>query len=506
MASLRFARRPHWLVGRARAAVFAVGLLLGIGLSGPAVAAKAPPPNLIFILADDLGYGDLGCYGQRHILTPNLDRMAAEGMRFTQFYAGSTVCAPSRSVLMTGQHTGHTWVRGNAGAKPDGPQSLRRRDVTVAEMLQGAGYVTGLVGKWGLGVPGDAGVPNRQGFDYFYGFLSQMHAHNHYPDYLWRNTDKVPLANRIVPVGTVGAGYATNRVEYAGDLFAREALEFVERHQEQPFFLYLASTVPHANNERFAALKDGQEVPDYGAYAERDWPDPWKGQAAMITRLDAQIGVLLARIRELGLAGRTAVFFTSDNGPHQEGGNDPEYFDANGPHRGIKRDLTDGGIRVPFIASWPGRIPAGVVSDHVGYFGDIMATFAQLAGTRPPRGIDSISLVPTLLGDPRRQKQHPWLYWEFHERGFDQAIRFGDWKALRLGVDAPIQIYRVTDDPGETNNLANARPDLVRQAQRILAGARTENPNWPIKGNPAPKAAAGSPVLRAPPRAAGDRQ
>jgi uncharacterized sulfatase len=443
-------------------------------------AAQPPKPNLIFVLADDLGYGDLGCYGSKLIQTPVLDRMAAEGMRFTQFYAGSTVCAPSRSVLMTGQHLGHSRVRGNAAPEASGPQMLRDADVTVAEVLKKAGYVTGLIGKWGLGMPGDEGVPNKQGFDYFFGFLSQHHAHNHYPDYLWRNEQKVPLPNGVVPVGENGGGYATNRVQYAGDLFAREALDFVTRHRDRPFFLYLALTVPHANNERTRMRKDGQEVPDYGPYAGKDWPDPDKGQAAMITRMDSQIGQLLARLEELGLGATTLVMFSSDNGPHKEGGNRPEFFDANGPVRGLKRDLTDGGIRVPFLARWPGRIPAGVMSDHVGYFGDMMATWAELAGAKPPRNIDSLSIVPTLFGQPRKQTQHDYLYWEFHERGFHQAVRLGNWKAIRLGTIKPIALYDLSTDIGETNNVAAQNPRVVKKLQKILRSARTDNEHWKI--------------------------
>lgn len=456
-------------------------------------AAPPPKPNIIFILADDLGYGDLGCYGQKLIQTPALDRLAAEGMRFTQFYAGSTVCAPSRSVLMTGLHMGHTRVRGNAGPEAAGPQMLRDEDVTVAEVLQRAGYATGLVGKWGLGMPGDEGVPNRQGFDYFFGFLSQHHAHNHYPDYLWRNDQKVSLPNGVLPVGKDGGGYATNRVQYAGDLFASEALAFVTRHKNQPFFLYLALTVPHANNERSRMLKDGQEVPDYGPYADKDWPDPDKGQAAMITRMDAQIGQLLERLKALGLDEKTLVMFSSDNGPHKEGGNRPDFFDANGPFRGIKRDLTDGGIRVPFLARWPGRVPAGVVSDHVGYFGDLMATCADLAGVKPPRKLDSLSLTPTLLGRPAKQKRHKYLYWEFHERGFKQAVRLDDWKAIRLGTTLPIALYHLKTDPGETNDVAASHPAVIRKVERILKSARIDNEHWKIKE---PGIAAGSPMAK----------
>ncbi len=359
-------------------------LFLGL-IAHAAVGAEAQTrPNIIFILADDLGYGDLGCYGQKLIQTPRLDRMAAEGMRFTQFYAGSTVCAPSRSVLMTGLHLGHTRVRGNAGANNTRAQMLRDEDVTVAEVLKTAGYATGLVGKWGLGLPGDEGLPNKQGFDSFFGFLSQVHAHNHYPDYLWRNEQKMPLANEVTAVGANVGGYATKRVQYAGDLFAAEALAFLEKHRDRPFFLYLALTVPHANNERTRTLGDGQEVPDYGPYADKDWSDPHKGQAAMITRMDRQIGDVLDRLKDLGLDEKTLVLFSSDNGPHQEGGNKIEFFDANGPLTGFKRSLTDGGIRVPFLARWPGKIKAGAVSSHVGYFGDMMATFAELAGADAP--------------------------------------------------------------------------------------------------------------------------
>jgi arylsulfatase A-like enzyme len=444
------------------------------------------PPNIVFILADDLGYGDLGCYGQKKIATPQLDRLAAEGMRFTQFYAGSTVCAPSRSVLMTGLHLGHTRVRGNAGAKNMQAQMLHDSDVTVAEVLKSRGYATGLIGKWGLGMPGDQGVPNRQGFDYFFGFLSQHHAHNHYPDFLWRNEEKVSLPNVVTPVGEAGGGYATRRVQYAGDLFAQEALQFVERHQEQPFFLYLALTVPHANNERTRALGDGQEVPDYGPYADKDWTAPNKGQAAMITRMDQQIGDLLARLRALGLDDNTLVMFSSDNGPHKEGGNDPEFFDANGPVTGLKRSLTDGGIRVPFIARWPGKIKAGSVSSHVGYFGDMMATFAELAGAKTPPGLDSLTIVPTLVGRDGEQPKHPYLYWEFYEGGVSQAVLLeGRWKGIRLKrVNAPIQLFDLSADIAEQKDLAGSEPEIVSRIAQIMATAHVDNEHWKLPAAP----------------------
>ena len=365
-----------------------LGACLAAFAAAGAAAQPAPRPNIIFILADDLGYGDLGSYGQRIIQTPNLDRLAAEGIRFTQFYAGSTVCAPSRSVLMTGRHMGHTRVRGNAGAGNYAAQTLAAGDVTVARVLKDAGYATALVGKWGLGEIGSEGEPNRHGFDEFYGVVNQTHAHNHYPDFVWRNREKVPLPNVVTPVGTTpGAGYATARVQYANDLFFDEARAFIDRSRDRPFFLFLSLTVPHANNERARALGDGQEVPDYGPYASKDWADPLKGQAAMITRMDGCVGELLAQLKRLGIDDRTLVVFTSDNGPHKEGGPayDPDFFDANGPFSGIKRSLTDGGIRVPFIARWPKAITPGGVSPHVGYFGDMMATFAELAGAEAAR-------------------------------------------------------------------------------------------------------------------------
>jgi len=280
-------------------------------------------PNIIFIMADDLGYGDLGCYGQQVIQTPHIDRLAAEGVRFTDCYAGSTVCAPSRCVLMTGKHTGHCHVRGNARVP------LRPEDVTVAELLQGQGYTTGMIGKWGLGEPDTTGIPNRQGFDYWFGYLNQKNAHNYYPEFLWRNEEKV----------TLGGDLEESKSEYTHDLFTQEALHFVDDHQDDPFFLYLPYTIPHANNELGRDSGDGMEVPDYGPYADEKWKQPQKGHAAMITRMDRDIGSLLSLLAELDLEKDTLLFFTSDNGPHKEGGADPEFFNSSGPLRGYKRDL-----------------------------------------------------------------------------------------------------------------------------------------------------------------------
>lgn len=466
-------------------AVVGVTLLLAALPACRRAEETKPPsarrPNIVLILADDLGYGDLGSYGQQNIRTPVLDRLAAEGMRFTDHYAGSTVCAPSRSALMTGQHTGHTPIRGNKEVKPMGQHPLADEVVTVAEVLKSVGYSTGLIGKWGLGGPGSAGEPNRQGFDYFFGYLCQRHAHNYYPEFLFRNRERVPLGNVVAePKREDGAGVVVKKVQYSHDLIAEEALAFVDRNKDRPFFLALTVTIPHANNE---AGDKGMEVPDYGIYADRDWSKPQKGHAAMITRLDRDVGRLLARLDQYGIAGDTLVLFTSDNGPHREGGNDPEFNDSNGPLRGIKRDLYEGGIRVPLIARWPDRVPAGSVSDHVCAFWDYLPTFAELAGAQAPPGLDGISLAPTLVGNPADQRKHEFLYWEFHEGDASkQAVRMGEWKAVRLAPGKPLELYNLVRDIGETENVAGGHPDVVARIEECLNTARTKSEIWPLKG------------------------
>jgi arylsulfatase A-like enzyme len=454
----------------------------------PAVAADRP--NLIWIMADDLGWGDLGCYGQKVIATPNLDRMAAEGLRFTHYYAGATVCAPSRSVLMTGLHHGHTRVRGNAGQTNPAAQALKQGDVTVARVLQKAGYKTALIGKWGLGNVGaaESGLPRKQGFDEFYGYLSQHHAHNHFPDYLWRNETQEPLSNVIVPVGEDGAGYATDAVHFADDLFAEESLKFVDENRDRPFFLYWSPVIPHANNERARLLGDGAQVPDYGPYADKDWPPQDKGQAAMITRLDSYVGRMLEHLQKLGLAAKTLVIFTSDNGPHNESKHDLGRFQPSGPFTGIKRSLTDGGIRVPFIAWWPGKVKPGV-TDHVGYFPDFLPTAAELAGAPSPERTDGLSLAPLLAGRPQEQKTHEFLYWEFHEGGFKQAALYqGRWKGLRSGgPDAPVKLYDQQNDVAEVNDVAAAHPEIAARIGAYLKTARSEQPEWQPHWQPAGK-------------------
>lgn len=456
-------------------------LLAVLSLSAISLVLQGAQPNLIWIMADDLGYGDLGCYGQKVIQTPSIDRMAKEGLRFTHFYAGATVCAPSRSVLMTGLHHGHTRIRGNAGKTNPAAQALKAGDVTVADVLKKAGYQTALIGKWGLGNVGEAeeGLPRKHGFDYFYGYLSQHHAHNHFPDYLWRNETKEPLSNVIVPVGEDGAGYATEAVHYADDLFTEDALKFVSENKARPFFLYWSMVIPHANNERARELGDGAHVPDYGPYADKDWPKQDKGQAAMITRLDSYVGRMMEHLKSLGLADNTLVIFTSDNGPHNESKHDLERFDPNGPYTGIKRSLTDGGIRVPFIAWWPGRVKPGETG-HVGYFPDFMPTAAELAGAPAPEKTDGLSLVPLLGGKADEQRRHEFLYWEFHEGGFSQAALYqGRWKGIRSGgPDAPVKLFDQENDVAELTNVADKHPDIASRIGDYLKTARTALPEW----------------------------
>ena len=463
-----------------RPAVFAclASLLFSCG-AAPEPETGDAKPNIVLIVADDLGYGDLGAYGQKEIRTPNLDRMAAEGLRFTDHYAGSTVCAPSRSSLMTGLHTGHTPIRGNKEVRPMGQHPIADGVVTVAEVLKTAGYVTGLIGKWGLGGPASSGIPNRQGFDFFFGYLCQRHAHNYYPQFLFRNEERAPLRNKLPePAREDGAGMAVERNDYSHDLLAAEALAFVERRRDEPFFLYLALTIPHANNE---AKEQGMEVPDLGAYAEKDWPEPQKGHAAMISRMDADIGRLLAKIRELGLDEQTFVFFTSDNGPHREGGNDPDFNDSNGPLRGIKRDLYEGGIRVPLIARRPGKIEAGRTTDHVSVFWDFLPTLAGIAGAEAPQGLDGVSMEPTLFGQDGQQR-HERLYWEFHEgQSSKQAVRMGKWKGVRLDPAGPLELYDLSRDIGETADVAAAHPDIVEAVESYLDEARSESEFWPLR-------------------------
>ncbi|MFA6562996.1 MAG: arylsulfatase [Verrucomicrobiia bacterium] len=482
-----------------------------LGLSS-AFASAAGKPNIVFILADDLGYGDVGCFGQREIQTPNIDQLASEGMKFTHFYSGASVCAPSRCVLMTGKHGGRCRVRGNAPTTQRLKQSLMPDDMTVAEVLKKAGYATALVGKWGLGDADTPGHPLEQGFDSFFGYLDQVDAHVYFPEWLWRNREKVKLPNEVrpIPVGKDGAwgtgGIATKKVAYSPKLMLDEALGFIERSKSQPFFLYFATTIPHANNEAAKELGNGAEVPDLGIYKDKPWPAPEKGYAAMITYLDAQVGVILKRLKTLGLDDNTLIIFTSDNGPElkQFTGYDTTFFKSSGPYRGFKRDHSDGGIHVPFIARWPGRIKAGSANEHVGYFGDFMATVAELAGVNVPPAslparsatsrqdagatLDSISFAPTLLGRAVGQQRHEFLYWEYHGAGSSQAVLLdGRWKGLRNERRAAsLELYDLRADAAEERNVAAAHPDIVAKIEARLKTAREDSANWPLREPPLP--------------------
>jgi uncharacterized sulfatase len=418
-------------------------------------------PNLIYIMVDDLGYGDLGCFGQKVIKTPNLDRLASEGLKLTSYYAGCTVCRPSRLALWTGLHMGHTAIDSNAS------YVFQPSDVTVAEQLQQAGYVTGGVGKWAMGGPDTTGHPNKNGFDFWMGYLDQSEAHNYYPTHLWRNDEKFPLPGNVIGDDPNGRGrVSSKRVTYSHDVMTDQMLDFIRSNYDASFLLHVHWTIPHANNEGGRVLGDGMEVPDYGIYADRDWPNVEKGQAAMITRMDADVGRLIALLKELEIDANTLVVFTSDNGPHSEGGHKHEYFDANGPLRGFKRDLYEGGIRAPTIAWWPGTIQAGTTSDEPLAAYDWFPTACELAGVETPQGLDGVSFVPTLLGEP--QQSHEYLFWSYGDK---KAVRKQNWKAVIPGKNKPLELYDLADDIGETTNLAEEHPEVVAEMKQIVARA-----------------------------------
>ena len=436
-----------------------------------AIHAAPPRPNIVVILADDLGPGDLGCYGQKQIQTPNLDRMAASGLLFTEAYAGSTVCAPSRCCLMTGLHNGHGRVRDNV---PYGV-FLQPDDFTFGELLKQAGYRTGAFGKWSLGEPGTWGQPNMQGFDEFFGYLDQDHAHNYYPEYLWHNEREIlQKGNR-----------ANRRSAYAAHTIFEHATRFVDDNAQRPFFLYYAPTLPHWSDYP----KDSpmsQDVPPDERYASRDWPQVEKNYAAMVTLLDDQVGQLLNQLRRLGIEQQTLVLFASDNGPSAERLHRPAFFNSAAGRRGTKRDLYEGGIRVPMLAQWKGTIAPGTRSDELCAFWDFLPTAAELAGLPVPSRTDGISLLPVLLGKPRRQ--HEYLYWDYgHGREkFSQAVRKGKWKAIRNGSRNPIELYDLSADPSEALNLAGQQPDIAAQMATLLDQAFSPSPNYPIADRKSP--------------------
>jgi arylsulfatase A-like enzyme len=460
--------RPISHTGNLRRLVLAsilAGALSGFAAAPPQnpLLAKVRPdkrPSIILIVADDLGYGDLGCYGQTKIKTPNLDQLAAEGLRFTQFYAGSSVCAPSRATLLTGRHTGHASIRRNA----DLP--LRPEDLTVAESLKTGGYRTCAVGKWGLGLENSTGTPNRKGFDEWLGCLGQFQAEDPYPTQLYRNELVLPLDKNLYG----------NHGQYSHDLFSMVASNFVRVSKPFSFFLYLAYTLPHVHN---GPPDQNPAVPGDAQSATEDWPPAEKCKAAMITRLDRDIGSLVQQLKSLKSEDDTVIFFTSDNGPHQDGGVNPAFFHSAGPLRGLKGDFYEGGIRVPMIARWPGRIRAGTVSDQVWAFWDFLPMAAEIAGVKVSAGIDGVSFLPTLLGQSQTN-HHDFLYWESHERGSQQAVRMGDWKAVRLGPGQPLELYDLQLDLGETTNVANQHPEVVAKIEAYLKTARAASAEWPL--------------------------
>lgn len=449
--------------------------------SGEKIAENFKKPNIIYILADDLGYGDLSSYGQKKFSTPNIDKLASQGMLFTQHYSGSTVCAPSRSSLLTGMHTGHTVVRGNKEILPEGQYPIPDATFTLAEQLKKAGYKTGAFGKWGLGFPGSEGDPISQGFDVFFGYNCQRLGHHYYPYHLWSNKDSIVLKNNA---GKLKGTYAPN-------LIHTKTLEFLELNKDDPFFLYVPSIIPHAElaapQEQMEKFR-GKFLPEKVFKGKDNGTDYRKGTyesqkeshaafAAMIDLLDQQVGEIVNKVEELGIADHTIIIFTSDNGPHTEGGADPEYFNSNGPLRGTKRDLYEGGIRVPMIVKWPQKIKEGSVSNHISAFWDVFPTFSEIAGLEIPKNIDGLSFLPELLGNKNKQKKHDYLYWEFHEKGGRQAVRIGNWKGVKYNVlenpDAPLELYNLESDISERTNLADIHPEIVSQIENIIGKART---------------------------------
>jgi arylsulfatase A len=458
---------------------------------GGACRRRETKPNIIFFLADDLGYGELGCYGQDIIRTPHLDRLAAQGMRFTQHYAGSPVCAPSRCVLLTGKHTGHAFIRNNgrpAGRSHDpengvfaGQNPLPDTEYTLAESLKSRGYATAAIGKWGLGYPGSSGDPLKQGFDLFYGYNCQVHAHNHYPRFLWRDRDKVFLE---------GNDRSLSGNQFSQDLFIREAKRFIRENSDRPFFLFLPFTIPHLSLQvPEASLAEYTETIPEAPYEHRGYlrhPRPRAAYAAMISHMDRGIGEIFTLLEELGLDRNTLVMFSSDNGPTSDrlGGSDSEYFRSAGPFSGLKGSLNEGGIRVPLLARWPGRIVPGSVSQHVCASWDVFPTLSDLAGSDLPDSLDGLSFAPTLLGSGR-QREHDFLYWEFPAYGGQQAVRLGDWKAVRSGLkweaaDHSLRLYNLADDPGEARDVAGEFPAVAERAWAVMRSARTESELFPF--------------------------
>lgn len=443
--------------------LFSIAILFSLQASSFSLLAK---PNIIFIMADDLGYGDLGCYGQEKIQTPNIDALASEGMRFTQAYAGGPVCTASRSVLMTGLHNGHTPARDNV---PHYDNYLEREDITIAEVLQDAGYRTGGVGKWSLGDPGTVGDATQQGFDMWFGYQNQDHAHYYFPEYL--DDSDAPSGRANFP------GNSKTKRIYSHDVMADRAIQFITESAGQPFFLYAAFTVPHFSNP--SEDEDRLSVPSLGVYADKLWSLAAKKYAAMVGRLDYDVGRIVQLINSVGLAENTLIVFTSDQGPLGTG---PfEELNSNGPLRGEKRSLYEGGIRVPFIVRWKGMVPEGSVSDQVITFWDMLPTLAEVADYPVYAGVDGFSVLDAFLGKPLSES-HNYLYWDYgHTRNrYDQAVRMGNWKGIRLGQGSPIQLYDLSKDLKEEMDIGNQHADLVKEIDRIMNSAAVPNDRYEI--------------------------
>lgn len=460
--------------------------LTGILMISASLKAQKKP-NIVFILADDLGYGDLGAYGQTKIKTPNIDRLAKKGMQFTRFYAGTSVCAPSRSCLLTGQHSGHTYVRGNKEIQPEGQEPLADTVQSYATLLQKAGYTTGAFGKWGLGMTGTSGAPDKKGFDVFFGYNCQRQSHRYYPTHLWDNNKKVDLTGNDL----------TQKKVYAPSLIQEKTLAFIEENKNKPFFLFVPSVLPHAElagpeDEYYKLYENSFEehafkgndygpnatIPGYASVAK-----PRATYAAMVARLDAYVGQILNKLDALGLTENTIVIFSSDNGSHKEGGADPVFFNSSGGLRGNKRDLYEGGIKTPFIVQWPGKVKAGSKNDFIGAFWDLMPTFVAITGAPTPKHTDGISFLPSLLGKGK-QALHPYLYWEFHESGGRQALRMGNWKAVKLNVakdaNAPVELYDLSKDPTEEHDVAASNAAVVKKMNDYIKAAHVESAVFPL--------------------------
>lgn len=454
-----------------------------------AVVSQTKPTNIILIVADDLGYGDTEPYGQQKIKTPHLKQLAAEGMKFTQFYSGTSVCAPSRSSLLTGMHTGHTFIRGNKEIQPEGQYPIPDSAHTITEVLKKAGYTTGLFGKWGLGAMESSGNPLKQGFDRFYGYNCQRQSHRYYPTHLWDNNNKIILKEN---------GNLTATEIYAPDLIQEQALDFIGQNKQEPFFLLLTCTLPHAEllvpDDSIYQYYKGRfpETPhkgnDYGegatipGYGSQEYPRATF--AAMVSRLDLYVGQVMAKLKASGIDDNTIVIFTSDNGPHTEGGADPAFFNSSGNLRGTKRDLYEGGIRVPMIVRWPGKIKPNASSDFIGAFWDVFPTLAEVAGVRSTAPTDGLSLLPEFVS-PKNPKRQSYLYWEFHEAGGRQALRKDEWKAIRLNAlhqdKATVELYNIKKDPQEKNNLAEKYPAITRQLIFLMNQAHIESSVFPFQ-------------------------